>query len=158
MDLAAGRLPFADRSAETVVMQHVVEHLELHGQLIPLLRELHRVCAPDGMLWLSCPDLAKVCAGYTADRGQALKEDRCSRYPDYSLGGAPVQQFVNDLFQARGRHRNLFDLELLAWALGQAGFDLVEQVKEAELLAAHPEFPPRHDDDQSLYVVARRSR
>ncbi|MFF8691009.1 class I SAM-dependent methyltransferase [Streptomyces sp. NPDC015144] len=158
VDLAAGRLPFASRSTETVVMQHVVEHLELHGQLIPLLRELHRVCTPDGVLWLSCPDLAKVCAGYTADRGQALKDDRCSRYPDYSLGGAPVQQFVNDLFQARGRHRNLFDFELLAWALGQAGFDLVKEVKEAELLTAHPEFPPRHDDDQSLYVVARRSR
>ncbi|MGW2540272.1 methyltransferase domain-containing protein [Kitasatospora sp. NPDC001574] len=158
VDLAAGRLPFPGGSVEVVVMQHVVEHLELHGQLIPLLRELRRVCTPDAVLWLSCPDLAKVCAGYTADRGRALRDDRCSRYPDYSLGGAPVQQFVNDLFQARGRHRNLFDAELLAWALDQAGFDLVEQVKEAELLAAHPEFPPRHDDEQSLYVTARRSR
>ncbi|MFF7636342.1 methyltransferase domain-containing protein [Kitasatospora sp. NPDC008050] len=158
VDLAAGRLPFRDRSVEVVVMQHVVEHLELHGQLIPLLRELDRVCTADAVLWLSCPDLAKVCAGYLADRGRALKDDRCRRYPDYSLDGAPVQQFVNDLFQARGRHRNLFDFELLAWALGRAGFGRVEQVKEAELLAAHPEFPPRRDDDQSLYVTACRSR
>ncbi|WP_369363950.1 methyltransferase domain-containing protein [Streptomyces sp. CG4] len=158
IDLANGRLPFPDASVTVVVMQHVVEHLELRGQLIPLFRELHRVCTDDAVLWLSCPDLAKVCAAYTVDRGQALKEDRCRRWPDYSLGGAPVQQLINDLFQARGRHRNLFDLELLTWALGQAGFPAVEPVKEAELLAAHPEFPPRHDDEQSLYVRVRKSR
>ncbi|MEV0277837.1 methyltransferase domain-containing protein [Streptomyces sp. NPDC050610] len=158
IDLAAARLPFPDGSVTAVVMQHVVEHLELRGQLIPLFRELHRVCADDAVLWLSCPDLAKVCAGYAADRGQALVEDRCRRWPDYSLGGAPVQQFINDLFQARGRHRNLFDLELLAWALDQAGFGSVERIEEAGLLAAHPEFPPRHDDAQSLYVRACKSR
>lgn len=158
IDLAAGRLPFPDGSVSVVVMQHVIEHLELHGQLIPLFRELHRVCADDATLWLSCPDLAKVCAAYAADRGQALKEDRCRRWPDYSLGGAPVQQFINDLFQARGRHRNLLDLELLAWALNQAGFPAGERITEADLLAAHPEFPPRHDDAQSLYVKACKSR
>ncbi|MGW2631169.1 methyltransferase domain-containing protein [Streptomyces chattanoogensis] len=158
IDLAAGRLPFPDGSVTVVVMQHVIEHLELRGQLIPLFRELHRVCSDDAELWLSCPDLAKACAAYTADRGQALKEDRCRRWPEYSLDGAPVQQFINDLFQARGKHRNLFDLELLTWALGQAGFSSVERIEEDDLLAAHPEFPPRHDDEQSLYVRARKSR
>ncbi|MFE7116849.1 methyltransferase domain-containing protein [Streptomyces sp. NPDC057654] len=158
IDLAAGRMPFPDGSVTAVVMQHVVEHLELHGQLIPFLRELRRICAEDAVLWISCPDLAKICAAYTADRGQALKDDRCQRWPDYSLGGAPVQQFINDLFQARGRHRNLFDLELLTWALGQAGFPVAERVEEADLLAAHPEFPPRHDDEQSLYVRVCKSR
>ncbi|KPC64674.1 glycosyl transferase family 2 [Streptomyces chattanoogensis] len=158
IDLAAGKLPFPDGSVTVVVMQHVIEHLELRGQLIPLFRELHRVCTDDAVLWLSCPDLAKACAAYTADRGQALKDDRCRRWPEYSLDGAPVQQFINDLFQARGRHRNLFDLELLTWALGRAGFSTVERIEEGDLLAAHPEFPPRHDDEQSLYVRARKSR
>ncbi|MEU9114353.1 methyltransferase domain-containing protein [Streptomyces sp. NPDC048483] len=158
IDLAAGRLPFPDGSVTAVVMQHVVEHLELHRQLVPLFQELQRVCTDDAVLWISCPDLAKVCAAYATDRGQALKEDRCRRWPEYTLGGAPVQQFINDLFQARGRHRNLFDLELLTWALGQAGFSAVERIEEADLLAAHPEFPPRHDDEQSLYVRARKSR
>ncbi|MEV0845865.1 methyltransferase domain-containing protein [Streptomyces sp. NPDC049954] len=55
LDLASGRLPFPDGSGTAVVMQHVVEHLELHGQLIPLLRELRRVCADDAVLWFSCP-------------------------------------------------------------------------------------------------------
>ncbi|MFI7103485.1 methyltransferase domain-containing protein [Streptomyces sp. NPDC050161] len=158
IDLAARRLPFPDRSVTVVVMQHVVEHLELREQLIPFFRELHRVCTDDAVLWLSCPDLAKVCTAYTVDRGQALKEDRCRRWPEYSLDGVPVQQFINDLFQARGRHRNLFDFELLAWALGQAGFHSVARIEECDLLAAHPEFPPRHDDEQSLYVRVCKSR
>jgi predicted SAM-dependent methyltransferase len=157
VDLAAGSLPFPDRSAETIVMQHVVEHLDLREQLIPLLRELHRVCADDSRVWLSCPDLAKVCAAYVEDRGRALEADRRRRWPDYSLGGAPVQHFINDLFQARGRHRNLFDFEILAWALDLAGFRSVARVVEADLLAAHPDFPPRHDDLQSLYVVAHKA-
>ncbi|MFD3662985.1 methyltransferase domain-containing protein [Streptomyces sp. NPDC058659] len=157
VDLAAGRLPFPDRSADTIVSQHVIEHLDLREQLIPLLRELHRVCDDTGRVWLSCPDLAKVCAAYLDDRGQALVEDRRRRWPDYTLGGAPVQHFINDLFQARGKHRNLFDFDILAWALDQAGFRSVERVEEADLLAAHPGFPPRHDDLQSLYVVAAKS-
>ncbi|MFE1548235.1 class I SAM-dependent methyltransferase [Streptomyces sp. NPDC058718] len=157
VDLAAGRLPFPDGSADAIVSQHVIEHLDLREQLIPLLRELHRVCGDDGRVWLSCPDLAKVCAAYLHDRGQALVEDRRRRWPDYSLGGAPVQHFINDLFQARGKHRNLFDFEILAWALGEAGFRSVKRVMEADLLAAHPDFPPRRDDLQSLYVVAAKT-
>lgn len=157
LDLGAGRLPFPDSSARVVVMQHVVEHLSLYDQLLPLLSELHRVCAPDGRVWLSCPDLAKVCAGYVTDRGRALEQDRRQRWPDYSRGDAPVQQFINDVFQGKGMHRNLFDFELLEWALRRGGFSFVERVSEAELLAAHPEFPPRRDDAQSLYVVSGKS-
>jgi len=154
LDLAVGRLPFPDGSVDVIVMQHVIEHLNLHDQLIPLFRELYRIFANDGRLWLSCPDLAKVCSAYLDDRGRALEEDRRTRWPDYSLNGAPVQHFINDLFHQNGEHRNLFDIELLTWALTQAGFSCVQRVIEADLLAAYPEFPPRRDDFQSLYVIA----
>jgi predicted SAM-dependent methyltransferase len=156
LDLAVGQLPFPDGSIDVVVMQHVIEHLNLHDQLIPLFHELYRIFDKDGRLWLSCPDLAKVCAAYLADKGRALEEDRRRRWPDYSLSGAPVQHFINDLFHSKGKHRNLFDIELLTWALNQASFLFVQRVTEADLLAAHPEFPPRCDDFQSLYVVASK--
>jgi predicted SAM-dependent methyltransferase len=156
LDLAVGQLPFPDSSTDVIVMQHVIEHLDLHDQLIPLFRELYRMFAEGGRLWLSCPDLAKVCAAYLDDRGRALREDRRRRWPDYSLRGAPIQHFVNDLFHQNGEHRNLFDIELLTWALNRAGFLSVQRVTEADLLAAHPEFPPRCDDVQSLYVVASK--
>lgn len=154
LDLASGRLPFRDSSVEAVVMQHVIEHLCLHDQLIPLLRELRRILAPDGQMWLSCPDLAKVCTGYVDDKGSSLEDDRRRRWPNASLDGTPVQHFINYLFHQNGEHRNLFDFELLGWAIDQAGFQSVRRVVEADLLTAHPEFPPRHDDLQSLYVVA----
>jgi predicted SAM-dependent methyltransferase len=157
LDLAVGQLPFPDGSADVIVMQHVIEHLNLHDQLIPLFRELYRICAKDGQLWLSCPDLAKVCAAYLDDRGCALVEDRRRRWPDYSLGGAPVQHFINDVFHGKGMHRNLFDIELLTWTLNRVGFSSVQHVTEVDLLAAHPEFPPRRDDLQSLYVVAAKT-
>jgi predicted SAM-dependent methyltransferase len=154
LDLAVGQLPFPDGSVDVIVMQHVIEHLNLHDQLIPLFRELYRMFANDGQLWLSCPDLAKACSAYLDDRGRALEEDRRMRWPDYSLNGAPVQHFINDLFHQNGEHRNLFDIELLTWALKQAGFSCVQRVIEADLLAAYPEFPPRCDDFHSLYVLA----
>jgi predicted SAM-dependent methyltransferase len=131
LDLAVGQLPFPDGSIDVVVMQHVIEHLNLHDQLIPLFRELYRICAKDGRLWLSCPDLAKVCIAYLDDRGRALVEDRRRRWPDYSLSGAPVQHFINDVFHGKGMHRNLFDIELLTWALNRVGFSFVQRVTEA---------------------------
>src|SRR4029077_4956809 len=57
VDLASGQLPWPDSSFETVVSQHVIEHMELQGELIPLLREIGRVLEPGGEVWLSCPDL-----------------------------------------------------------------------------------------------------
>jgi predicted SAM-dependent methyltransferase len=157
LDLAVGQLPFPNGSTDVIVMQHVIEHLNLHDQLIPLFHELYRICAEDGRLWLSCPDLAKVCAAYLHDRGRALEEDRRRRWSDYSLGGAPVQHFINDVFHGKGMHRNLFDLELLTWALNRAGFSSVQRTTEANLLSTHPEFPARHDDLQSLYVVVSKA-
>ncbi|NGO79795.1 methyltransferase domain-containing protein [Streptomyces sp. YC504] len=155
IDLMAGRLPFRTGSVRAVVMQHVIEHLELREHLLPLLSELRRVLTDDGAVWLSCPDLEKVCVSYVEDRGRTLLEDRRSRYPAFTLGGVPTQHIVNDLFHQRGGHRNLFDFDLLAWALEEAGFSKVERVKEGDLLSVFPEFPERRDDAQSLYVVAQ---
>jgi hypothetical protein len=52
-------------------------------------------------------------------------------------------------------HKNLFDFTLLYWALTESGFVEIQRVEEADLLARFPEFPPRHDELQSLYVRAR---
>ncbi|MBC9726985.1 methyltransferase domain-containing protein [Streptomyces sp. TRM68367] len=154
LDLLARRLPLPDNCAEVIISQHVIEHLELHEQLIPLFREMRRILRPDGKVWLSCPDLEKVCAAYVQDKAMELWKDRRERFPNFTLNGAPVQHLINDFFHQRGQHRNLFDLELLTWALGQAGFRSVRRVREADLLAAYPEFPERKDDIQSLYVMA----
>ena len=158
VDIASGLLPWPDASFDAVVSQHVIEHLELEEELLPLLRELHRVMKPNGEIWLSCPDMEKVCRAYVTDHAASLNDDRKRRMPGQALPeGMPTQHFVNWLFHQAGEHKNLFDFALLQWALHQAGFSNCRRSNEAELLARFPEFPVRNDDFQSLYVVAQRT-
>ena len=156
IDLASGELPFPDATFTAVVSQHVIEHLELHSELLPLLQDIHRVMKPGAELWLSCPDMNTVCRLYVEGRVQALVDDRRARWPSYSLNGTPDQHFINDLFHQHGEHQNLFDFDLLAWALRTSGFRNVEKKTERELLERFPEFPTRNDDLQSLLVRATR--
>ena len=154
LDLASGSLPWRTNSVACVVSEHMIEHLELRTELVPLLSELGRVIRPGGEIWLSCPDIEKVCKSYLDHRMVDLLEDRRTRFPGYSLGGAPTSHMINDLFHQSGQHENLFDFELLEWALTSSGFDDVRRISEADLLARFPEFPERGDDLQSLYVRA----
>jgi predicted SAM-dependent methyltransferase len=155
VDLASGALPWAGDSFDVIVGQQVIEHLELFSELLPLLHELHRIARPGAEVWVSCPDLEKVCRSYFEHRGADMVADRLTR-PHGALGmdGVPSQHMINNMFQQSGEHRNLFDLELLAWALARAGFTRVERVTEGDFLARHPEFPCRNDDYCSLYVRA----
>lgn len=156
VDLACGVLPFPSDHFTAIASQHVIEHLELRLELLPLLRECFRVMKKDGQIWLSCPDMEKVCNGYVTDKGQALLNDKASRVPGYDLSKAPVQQVINELFHQDGEHKNLLDFELLKWILEQAGFIAVTKVDEGQFLHAFPEFPERKDDLQTLYVSAKK--
>jgi predicted SAM-dependent methyltransferase len=138
------------------VSQHVIEHLELHSELLPLLRDVHRVLKPGGEFWLSCPDMKTACRFYVDGQIQRLVDDRRARWPDYSLNGVPAQHFLNDLFHQHGEHQNLLDFELLTWALQEAGFANVQQKTEADLLRRFPGFPKRDDDLQTLLVQANK--
>lgn len=161
VDLACGSLPWSDSSFTAIVSQHVIEHLELTGELQPLLKEIHRVLHDDGQLWLSCPDLEKACRSYVDCKGADLLSDREARKaPGVSLGmeGVPTQHFINLLFDQSGEHKNLFDEELLAWALHKAGFLHCKRVLESDLLTRFPDFPSRGDDRQSIYIMATKRR
>jgi predicted SAM-dependent methyltransferase len=156
VDLATGILPFPDAAFSAAVCQHVVEHLDLHAELLPLLRDVHRVLKPGAEFWVSCPDMKTACRFYVEGKIQRLLDDRIARWPAYSLGGTPAQQFLNDLFHQHGEHQNLLDFELLEWALLEAGFVDVEQKVEADLLSRFKGFPQRNDDLQTLLVRAHR--
>lgn len=150
-------LPWRDAQFSAVVGQHVIEHLELQRELLPLLRELRRVCRPGAEVWLSTPDLEVVCRSYLRSGGADLLADRVTRYPDWArvMGDVPPSHMVNHLFHQFGQHKNLLDYDLLAWALGRAGFVECERVNETRLRERFPEFPLRNDDWQSLYIRAR---
>lgn len=156
VDLASGCLPFRDETFEVVASQHVIEHLHLVAELEPLMTEVHRVTRPGASIWLSCPDIRKICASYHSTGGRDLVADRRSRVSTYSLHGYPASQFMNDVFHQDGEHKNLFDLELLSELLRRSGFTEILEVDEQQFRAEFPEFPERRDGKQTIYVRARR--
>lgn len=155
LDLAAP-LPWRGEVFETIVSQQVIEHLDLKTEVLPLFRELARTAKPGAEIWLSCPDLAKVCESYVDNGGAALKGDRESRWDVDWMDGMPASQIINVLFHQGNEHKNLYDFDLLRWALVQTGFTNVERQTEPDFLARFPEFPERRDDFHALYVKARR--
>jgi predicted SAM-dependent methyltransferase len=154
IDFAGGRLPWKTDSIESAVSQHMVEHLELEEELLPLLNELHRVMKPQADIWISCPDLETICKSYVNHKMRDLIEDRARMWGEFSMGDLPDQHFINLFFHERGTHKNLFDYDILAWALAKSGFTQIKRSNETEFLQAHPEFPKRDDDVESVYVTA----
>jgi predicted SAM-dependent methyltransferase len=154
IDLGSGSVPWPDNSFDVAVGLHVIEHLELHQELLPLLRELRRVIRPGGTLWVSTPDLETICEEYEDDRLERLLADRRKRFPSFDLGGAPTVHLINHFFNQNGEHRNLFDFPFLEWTLRQAGLEQVERADEHAFLERFAMFPRRDDDLQSVYVRA----
>jgi predicted SAM-dependent methyltransferase len=146
--------PLPSSHYEAAIAQQLVEHFELETDLPLFLQETHRVLRPGAVLWVSCPDMATACTAYAADRATSLVADRATRFPSFSLAGAPSQHFVNVLFHQGGAHRNLFDEELLSWLLVRAGFCEIERREEGALLEEFPAVPVRGDDAVALYVRA----
>lgn len=154
LDIANGKLPLESGHFRAIVSQHVVEHLFIEDELIPLLKECFRILELGGELWLATPDMEKSIRSYIDHLNLDMIEDRQKRLPHWSLHQYPHQHFMNDLFYQDGEHKNLFDYGLLEWTLRQSGFSIVDRVSETEMLRRFPAFPPRRDDYQSLYVRA----
>ena len=154
VDFAKTPLPWQDGSFDCVVSQQVIEHLDVHFELIPLLKDIHRMMKKPGEIWLCCPDMEKVCKDYLESKGEVLYRDALKRGGTVLPDGMPFQQYINDIFYQDGGHKNLFDFGLLSWTLGQAGFQDCKRVEEEDLLKRFPEFPPRGDGVQAIYVRA----
>ena len=148
--------PWQENAFDYIVSLHVIEHFELERELIPIFKEIHRVARDQAEIWLSTPDLAIICNSYTQDKCKTLLIDRVKRMPGWKIimNGIPSQHIINHFFHQMNQHKNLYDYELLKWALDKSGFSNVKKVNESIFLAMFPEFPMRNDDLQSLYVKA----
>jgi predicted SAM-dependent methyltransferase len=104
-DLAHG-IPFADDCVDFVYSSHFLEHL-FRPDALRLLRETHRVLRPGGVVRVCVPDLAHAIALYR-------KGEKERMLADYF--------FVEDLESSLARHKYMYDFELLARALADAGF------------------------------------
>lgn len=157
IDLAA-RLPWKDNVFDVIVAQQVIEHLSLEHELTPLMNEIVRVARPGCEIWLSTPDLEKVCRGYLEDGGRSLRLDRITREEPIWSEGMPDSHFINLLFHQGNEHKNLFDLKLLTWVLESHGFGDVRRTNETAFRERFPEFPKRNDDFVGIYVRAEKPK
>lgn len=159
IDVAARHLPFDSDQFDVIVSQHVIEHLDFDPVGIRLIEECHRILRPAGRIWISCPDLEKMCAAYVQDRCRALDHGRKRHSPAWrSRADFPVQHRINFYFHQWGEHRNLMDFEMLRWALAHAGFGEIRRANDSDITAEYPGFPPRNDDSETVLVTAVKAR
>lgn len=152
IDMTARPFPFVSNSFDAVVTQHLIEHLDIEEEVFPVFDEVFRVIKPGGELWLSTPDMEKICKHYMSDGGQELYQYMMKRDPLSWPEGLPPRFIMNRFFYQRGEHKNLFDFELMKWTLKKCGFADVLRVNEADLLKRFPGFPARYDDLEVLSV------
>jgi len=125
------RLPFADDAFAFAFGEHLIEHLD-DAEGAALLRELHRVLRPGGVLRLTTPDLRKIIALYE-DRNEVIGRADYMRFLS-ELTGRPhdrAAQMFNDYLRLWG-HQWVYDEEDLTAALVGAGFATVRRHRTGE--------------------------
>ena len=131
----AHELPFEDGTFAYVFAEHLIEHIP-ERTAARMLREVHRVLRPGGVLRLTTPDLRKLIALYE-DRNPVIGRDEYARFLGGEVGRdyeRPAQIF-NDLLRLWG-HRHIYDEEDLTGRLREAGFDSVVRCEPGE--SEHP--------------------
>jgi predicted SAM-dependent methyltransferase len=118
------RLPFRDGTFAYVFGEHVIEHIR-PDRAQRLLRELHRVIRPGGVLRLTTPDLRKIIAIYD-DRNAVVSRDEYSRFLAGVTGATYDQpaRILNDYLRLWG-HQHVYDEDDLTVCLRAAGFGQV---------------------------------
>lgn len=118
---AADLRRFADGAFAEVYASHVLEHFDFRHELGGVLREWHRVLAPAGTLYVSVPDLERLCHLYMTPRLAAE-----TRYDLMTMiFGAHVDEY--------DYHRSGFDETYLLSQLLDAGFTAVRRVHNFNL-------------------------
>jgi len=140
-------LPFPDGSVDRVYSSHVLEHFTYPGQLLPLLRECHRVLKPGGVISAAVPNARLYLEGYFHPE-QFDREKFCG----YEVGLHYTSRIdvVNFIAYLGGEHKFLFDEENLPRVFAEAGF------REARLRAYDPAIDLPERQYESLYAEALR--
>jgi len=144
LDLRAP-LPFRDGSVACVYTEHFLEHLDRYDHGKQLLREIHRVLRPGGVVRVIVPDGRKLLEAYF-DQAHPLR----AAFPE----AGNWMDFINVI--ARGGHKYLYDANVLLSDLREAGFSQFDECQAGE--GKHPDVLLDNPDAQrrafSLYVEA----
>lgn len=129
----AGSLPFESSWASEIVAVHSLEHIPAR-ELVPTLKEWHRVLAPGGRARVhvpNTPELMQAWLDAAVDDKWKLMGALLGMYPNPGTRG-PAQLVMP------ADHQVLFDFDLLSWALTEAGFSQVSDLT-TEVVDRHTE-------------------
>ncbi len=122
------RLPLPDGCAREVRAVHSLEHVE-PPRLLATLREWRRVLRPGGLVHVSVPNAPAIMAAF----------NKASVPEKWPLIGSLLGMYVTladrepEALKLRSDHQIVFDRDLLAWALEEAGFrDVADRTSEVE--------------------------
>ena len=109
---------FKDGTFVEVYASHVLEHLDFVGEMQSALREWHRVLVPKGRLYVSVPDLTTL--------AQLFLTEGLTHNERFGI----VKMVFGAHSNAHDYHKVGFNLPILAYFLGEAGFVDVERVPD----------------------------
>lgn len=112
---------FDDDSVSEIYASHVLEHLAYSNEVLPALRECHRILKPDGRLMLAVPDMERIC--------RLMVHEAATVQVQYQL----MRMLFGGQTDDWDYHKAGFTPELLAGFLGNAGFDAVQRVDRFDL-------------------------
>lgn len=148
MDMTWG-LPFASNSVAVAFSAHCLEHLSYKHAALALLREVHRVLAPGGVLRLVVPDIERCLRAYASDDAEYF--DTRARHWEWAVHHrTPLEHFLAyagagaPLHECSFWHKYGYDLPTLSHLLGEAGFAAVRRSGYME-----SKTPDLRVDDQS---------
>ena len=135
-------LPFDDASAESVFLEHVLEHMTLADGM-RVLRNLLPVLAPGAILRVGVPDAGLYARSY-AEHDPTLERLRPGR-PTRMLA-------LGEVFQSHG-HVSAWDGETLALVIGEVGYKSASVMPGgSSLIVPAPDSPDRIPE--TVYVEA----
>ncbi|MEH2158841.1 MAG: methyltransferase domain-containing protein [Nostoc sp.] len=114
---------FESNSIAAIYASHVLEHFShaIDNELINTLTEWHRVLKPGGQLFISVPDLKKICWFYLHPELTVVERLHLMRI---IFGG---HTNIYDV------HKVGFDFEILSICLEEVGFTEYQQVEQLDL-------------------------
>jgi len=135
-------LPFPDRSAEAVFLEHVLEHMTV-AEGMAVLRNALRVLAPGGVVRVGVPDAGLYARSYAGDDGTI----------DELRPGRPTRMLaLGEVFQEHG-HVSAWDGETLALVVDAVGYVGAEVMPGGtSRIEPAPDSPSRIPE--SVYVEA----
>jgi predicted SAM-dependent methyltransferase len=139
-------LPFGDGACQYIYSSHMLEHFFFRFESIPLLKEIHRVLAPDGVLRIIVPDIGKCLDAYNRKDKQFFEDRKkvwpwaasCRSHLEHFLEYAGANQFDVSFMS----HKYGYDYDTLQASLREAGFTHV--VRSYYMGSSHAELNLDH--------------